>query len=1308
MNVFSQKNYYPVPSSEVITYRENSSATKRRSVLKSDIYALIVFLSSPEDKIDYSVFSDFFLIYRNFISPNDLYELLIIRFRWCINEISAEDPKRRKIGDVALVRTFVLLRHSMLNHFIEDFLPDHHLRLSVIHFLNEDYTKYPKIITSSIVNLKKAWCQLAKLIWENLHFDEPLSSEYEKWLSYEIKDITTIHNRPNRLSIYAIQGASSPDFRNQSVLSLYKPDETFILPKTTPQKSDKSRRTPTMLLFPQDNSQVPHENNPSPDVTGSLIKQENTHKRTISTNMGHFSKIMKNIEYPMSPEINNIIPPTPAKKVEFILNAFYEPENSTKINELSDRENGAQVDKSPIKLNRSSSSLYKGAVGLLAKWTKNHSGPKPSGEKHVTRSVQFPSSKTEMDTFVKYVISISALSNHNEDINEIISSEEPKFDMLSARTIDEVEYLVTLENDLFQKINESNIHIIPDIKTETNAYTENEDGALKPNPNFSAMDNLDLYQTVNTIAHSVISLSNTLNQSSKNLYVQNLVSPSKIKGDINSSHVSFLTGNVTSSVVEENKLQRTLEYNDGPQKLVFHDSTKRMSGPKDFDSDFNQTKSRFSPTYKLDSSSPLKNVLCDLEESYANTTEDGSNSYVSTRTYDSQLSSSNEAKDNSNNEYNTNNPMADPPEESPALKKKEGFENLREFTFEDDQIVDTPEPMGSLHLDDSKLQTPVTQKISTETAIRQSSGRISIAKRHTATINHTATPIERIESFIAEDPDLMKKEDILNKNERKLIKLEEILLKRTSLTPSVATSKLFNSRPASPNKLAYEHSRVRLSMAPSMQSIVSGSSISTEINYISPPKENNLKERSSNNKLDKGIITTPHNYFFPTDSDDLDNASPEKDFEQLKTKFLNTDTTDSPDVSKVAENRISEFHTELNATAITDAETTEDKINKANLEEIANMPDESMHDDPVTIAMMKLEGIYKKTGMKESKSTPDLSALSKERNLLNITNESPSASVSADKRKSLMLERRRQTIMNIPVSVENTPQLVTPMAEEGVLPGQIQDLIKSYKLQDSRLLVANNTSHIPFILMYDSKTIAEQMTLVERELLTEIDWKDLLNLEIKNETLQADSWLQLLAQNETLSGIDLTICRFNLIVDWIVSEIVLTRDVKMKRNTIQRFIHVAEHCRKFQNYNTLMEIVLALNSVTVQKLVNAWRLIEPGDLLTWEELKKISCLDNNYATIRDLLNSVDPLVGCIPFVAVYLSDLSLNSEKKDWIEDGKIINYSKFDTNVQVVKHFIQRVQWAKFYNFTVDHELLSKCVYISALSPEEIKELSA
>lgn len=250
MEAFSQKDYYPIPSDNVITYDgENNDHSRKRRVLKADLLALIVHLSSPIDTVDYMVISDFFLIYRNFVSPMELSDLLVMRYRWCVSEIDSESLERRKIGEIALVRTFVLLRHWILNYFVQTFLPDGNLRLRVIKFLNEPCESRPKIVKSTMINLKKAWIICSKRVWTNLSLNEPaFKSQDNQWVTYEIVDYTRLDEvckRDSRLSAYAKNGSSSPNFRNQSVLSLFKDSVVFKIPET----NNRASRTASMVLF---------------------------------------------------------------------------------------------------------------------------------------------------------------------------------------------------------------------------------------------------------------------------------------------------------------------------------------------------------------------------------------------------------------------------------------------------------------------------------------------------------------------------------------------------------------------------------------------------------------------------------------------------------------------------------------------------------------------------------------------------------------------------------------------------------------------------------------------------------------------------------------------------------------------------------------------------------------------------------------------------------------------------------------------------------------------------------------------------
>jgi len=85
--------------------------------------------------------TDFFLIYRLFISPLALLKLLMARFRWALLE---DSPQRQ----IVRVRTFVTLRHWLLNYFEFEFTESRLLRRTLTKGLR-DLASHP-IVQSSV------------------------------------------------------------------------------------------------------------------------------------------------------------------------------------------------------------------------------------------------------------------------------------------------------------------------------------------------------------------------------------------------------------------------------------------------------------------------------------------------------------------------------------------------------------------------------------------------------------------------------------------------------------------------------------------------------------------------------------------------------------------------------------------------------------------------------------------------------------------------------------------------------------------------------------------------------------------------------------------------------------------------------------------------------------------------------------------------------------------------------------------------------------------------------------------------------
>lgn len=174
-------------------------------------------------------------------------------------------------------------------------------------------------------------------------------------------------------------------------------------------------------------------------------------------------------------------------------------------------------------------------------------------------------------------------------------------------------------------------------------------------------------------------------------------------------------------------------------------------------------------------------------------------------------------------------------------------------------------------------------------------------------------------------------------------------------------------------------------------------------------------------------------------------------------------------------------------------------------------------------------------------------------------------------------------------------------------------------------------SHIPFVLAYDSRLLAQQLTLVEKSALDEIDWRDLVEMKWSNQSSSARNWAQFLAEQER-RGVDLVIGRFNLMVKWVLSEIVLAGDIQERARTISRFIHVAAHARRMCNYATLLQIVIALTSSDCTRLRKTWALVSPADKRLLESMEPLIKPVRNFHELRVEMETANIQNGCIPFV----------------------------------------------------------------------------
>ncbi|EPE07570.1 guanine nucleotide exchange factor lte1 [Ophiostoma piceae UAMH 11346] len=256
--------------------------------------------------------------------------------------------------------------------------------------------------------------------------------------------------------------------------------------------------------------------------------------------------------------------------------------------------------------------------------------------------------------------------------------------------------------------------------------------------------------------------------------------------------------------------------------------------------------------------------------------------------------------------------------------------------------------------------------------------------------------------------------------------------------------------------------------------------------------------------------------------------------------------------------------------------------------------------------------------------------------------------------------------------------------------------------------------HLPFILAFESEILAQQFTLIEKDALHEIDWRELIEMRWKNaENGNARSWVDFL-RNTDARGVEVVIARFNIMVKWTISEVILTQDIEERARCLIKFIHIASHCRRYRNYATMSQITIALSSNEISRLTQTWAMVPPSDISTLRDLESLVMPTRNFYSLRAEMEAVDidnAESGCIPFVGIYTHDLLFNAQRPSEIASSPttapLVNFERCRVAASIVKTLLRLVEASALYNFQPIEGVTERCLWMSALSDDEIRKFS-
>ncbi|KAL2834971.1 hypothetical protein BDW59DRAFT_1840 [Aspergillus cavernicola] len=257
------------------------------------------------------------------------------------------------------------------------------------------------------------------------------------------------------------------------------------------------------------------------------------------------------------------------------------------------------------------------------------------------------------------------------------------------------------------------------------------------------------------------------------------------------------------------------------------------------------------------------------------------------------------------------------------------------------------------------------------------------------------------------------------------------------------------------------------------------------------------------------------------------------------------------------------------------------------------------------------------------------------------------------------------------------------------------------------LTIAPRSHHVPFILSCESHILAQQCTLIEMAALGEVDWRDLVDMKWNGGPPFTTSWVQFLMDEER-RGIDLVVGRFNIMVKWVLSEIVLTLDTQERALTIAKFIHTAAHARRICNYATMLQIAIALTSTDCSRLQSTWALVSPEDRHMLNDLELLIQPVRNFHDLRVEMETANVQEGCIPFVGLYIHDLTYNSQKPAQVaatrEGEPLINFERYRTTARIVKSLLRLIDASTKYQIEPTPGIIERVLWIASLSEENIQ----
>lgn len=196
--------------------------------------------------------------------------------------------------------------------------------------------------------------------------------------------------------------------------------------------------------------------------------------------------------------------------------------------------------------------------------------------------------------------------------------------------------------------------------------------------------------------------------------------------------------------------------------------------------------------------------------------------------------------------------------------------------------------------------------------------------------------------------------------------------------------------------------------------------------------------------------------------------------------------------------------------------------------------------------------------------------------------------------------------------------------------------------------------------------IAAQLTLVDAELFRQVRPSELVN----------QNWNRRATKHESPTVLAI-IARSNHTALWVATTVLSQLLVSQRAKVVSKFIVIAEHLRKLQNFNSLMGVLAGLTMSPVARLNHTFSSVKAPHLALFEQLQELMNPTGSFKAYRDALRQCSGMT--LPYLGTYLSDLTFLGDGNPDLLDGpdgtKLINFKKHELVWGVIGQLRMHVQ---------------------------------